>query len=197
VRQQGWSYEDEEDGAPPQKRYGYRDTLGADKYGSQETAAGVFSNRRASAPRPVPRARNQGGGPPPPPKPLVLPEPIAAPAPTIVGAPKPIRWAPRDAVVPVSPAPLGAPPVVAEEMDDEPQPLAVHPLRTPAPEITTIRVRPTPVDDIEFEVAQPFRPPAPVAEPPPQPLVAGPRAPHVWSPPAGDRPSLSWLDEDD
>jgi hypothetical protein len=106
--------------------------------------------------------------------------------------------APRPPLLPEA-APVPAPDFDATT--EFPAPLATQPLRTPAPEITKIRVTPEPVDGFEFErasmwLAAPEQPAE--AEPaegePTVPAVSLPKAVRVQK---AEKPVLSWLDEDD
>ncbi len=100
-----------------------------------------------------------------------------------------------------SPAPGPGPTLPAEP---EPPQLSTHPLRTPAPAVTSIRVLPTPIDGFDYQTASLWfsdaLPPAP-ATPGDD---GGDRARHVpletvagRQPGVVENPVISWLDEDD
>ena len=101
----------------------------------------------------------------------------------------------------LEPAP---PPALRPALGDEPgrtAPLAVRPLRTPAPAVTTIRVEAVPVDGFEYETAAPWcTTPEPEAPPPPTgpapPRHAQPRRP-LFTPlaPKPEPQIINWLDE--
>jgi hypothetical protein len=85
-----------------------------------------------------------------------------------------------------------------------PPPLATQPLRTPAPEITKIRVTPEPVDGFEFERASMWLTQAERAdeaeadeEEAAPPVVVLPKAASPVRMQKAEKPVLSWLDEDD
>jgi hypothetical protein len=134
--------------------------------------------------------------------------PTPQPAPRLV--PQPALWPtskPTPTPMPPPPPPTSMPqPTFMPSAEPEvPAQLSTHPLRTPAPAVTSIRVLPTPIDGFDYQTASMWfneaRPPAP--PPPPEPIVGTVLNTYPlkqWpteDPGVVESPVISWLDEDD
>ena len=132
-----------------------------------------------------------------------------APAPSQIRPPiqtPPIQTPPIQ-TPPASPVPRPAPPPgTGPTLPAEPEPpqLSTHPLRTPAPAVTSIRVLPTPIDGFDYQTASLWfsdaLPPAPPLPEPTAGTVLDTYPLKQWrveNPGVVENPVISWLDEED